>query len=336
MIYYLVTDRFRRTAVALGALPGLRGRFRILTYEELFFERAGPIGHYVFTDLDRISRYETENLERFARALLAVASDARILNRPTAFLDRVPLLLALARAGINDFSVIRLDTGERPKRYPVFLRTEDGHLGPEGDLLRDDEAFDAALAALAREGKPRRGRIAVGFAGEKGPDGLYRKYGAFIVGDRVIADELFISDRWAVKDAVAIREPAQIAEELRYARENPHAELLRPVFALAGIDYGRADYAFVDGRLQVYEVNTNPKVPQYDLRDERTERRVMVGKTIAETLLALDAVPLPRGRVRFAEVRPGAHDRRVPRRRLPSSLLRRLTDAFTARPKNSS
>jgi hypothetical protein len=334
MIYYLATDRFRRTALPLVALPGLRDRIRILTYEELFFERAGPIGHYICTDLDRLTRYETENLERFARALREAAPAARILNRPLAFLDRVALLSALTRAGINNFSVVRLDTGERPKSYPVFLRAEDGHLGPESDLLRDDQEFDDALAALAREGKPRRGRIAIGFAGEPGPDGLYRKYGAFNIGGRIIADEVFISRDWAVKDAVAMREPAQLAEELLYARDNPHVEALRPVFTIAGVDYGRADYSFVNGRLQVYEVNTNPQIPKYYLRDERAERRALVAPLLAEALLAIDTPSLRRGRVRFEEGRPGAHDRRVPRRRLPLSLARRLRDAFTARPKN--
>ena len=329
MIHYVATERFRGAAASLPRLAGMKPHIRVHSYEELFFERGGSIGHYIFSDLDRLSRYEIENLERFARALQRAAPEAKILNRPIAFLARFPLLLALHRAGINAFSAVRLDTGERPKAFPVFLRTEDGHLGPESDLLRDDQEFDDALAALGREGKPRRGRIAIGFNGEPGADGRYRKYGAYSIGGRIVADELFVSDQWAVKDAVAIRGPEEIAEELSYARDNPHVEALRPVFALAGVDYGRVDYGFSGGRLQVYEVNTNPHVPGYRPVGDRAERRALVGKAFAEALLALDGPPLPRGRVHFDEVRPGAHDRRFPRRRLPQSLARRLADILT-------
>ena len=41
---------------------------------------------------------------------------------------------------------------------------------------------------------------------------------------------------------------------------NPYAERLRPAFEAAGIDYGRADFGFRDGRLAVYEINTNPSI----------------------------------------------------------------------------
>jgi hypothetical protein len=335
MIVYLVTERFRRTTLPFLKLPGLRGRYRILTYEELFFERAGPIGHYICTDLDRLSRYEIENLVVFLRALQVTAPTARILNHPLTVLDRLPLLTALRREGINDFGAIRLDSGERPASYPVFIRTEDDHRGPETDVLADEAAFDAALADFARRGKPLKGRIAIGYAGEKGSDGLFRKYGALVIGGRIIADELFISDNWAVKDAVAVRRPEQVAEELRYAEENPHAELLRRVFEIAGVSYGRADYAFVNGRMQIYEVNTNPHIPWYDRKDERTERRLLVGRRVREALLAVDGPALPKGRVRFAEIRPGPHDRRLPRVRMPISLARRIGDLFRPKAKPS-
>ena len=39
---------------------------------------------------------------------------------------------------------------------------------------------------------------------------------------------------------------------------NPHRELLEHIFRDAGIDYGRIDYGLLDGRIQVWEINTNP------------------------------------------------------------------------------
>ena len=53
--------------------PAIAVPTRSLTYEELFFERAAPIGHYIFTDFDRLSRYEVECAAAFARALQGFA-----------------------------------------------------------------------------------------------------------------------------------------------------------------------------------------------------------------------------------------------------------------------
>ena len=47
-------------------------------------------------------------------------------------------------------------------------------------------------------------------------------------------------------------------EERAFVAENPHNDQLQEVFELANIQYGRIDYAVVDGRLQVWEINTNP------------------------------------------------------------------------------
>jgi hypothetical protein len=50
------------------------------------------------------------------------------------------------------------------------------------------------------------------------------------------------------------------AKEYEYLRDNPHEDLLREVFRLAEIDYGRVDYTVVGGRVQIFEINTNPNV----------------------------------------------------------------------------
>jgi hypothetical protein len=54
----------------------------------------------------------------------------------------------------------------------------------------------------------------------------------------------------------------QIEEHLRYVETNPHRDQLEKVFELAGIEYGRIDYCVVDGRVQTFEINTNPTVVQ--------------------------------------------------------------------------
>jgi hypothetical protein len=179
MIYYVATERFSSTVRRFLKSHGktLGGILKSLTWEELFFERGGPIGHYIFTDFDRLSRYELECAAAFALALEKAAPEARILNHPLRALERFPLLVALHKAGINDFTATRLEAGERPPKYPVFIRAEDGYGGPETDVLSNDAEYDAALAELARRGLPLRGRIAIGYAAERGRAATSRSMG---------------------------------------------------------------------------------------------------------------------------------------------------------------
>jgi hypothetical protein len=313
-----------------------------LTYEELFFERAAPVGHYIFTDFDRLSRYEVECAALFAKALRTAAPDARILNHPLKSLDRYPLLIALNKAGINDFTAIRVEGGERPKTYPVFIRAEDGYGGPETDLLYDDNEFDAAIDDLRSRGLPMRGRVAIGFANERSADGYFHKYGAFNLAGTIIPHDRLSSRHWAIKffptpEGVAAHDEEHgqsdqaVAMELDYVRQNPHQEVLARAFAVAGIDFGRADYGMVNDRVQIYEINTNPHIPFGHKNTKRWERRLIIQNAILEGLRAIN-IPLPRGgRVSFEEARPRAHNLHWPRRRLLASLTRRAIDRLARR-----
>ena len=51
--------------------------------------------------------------------------------------------------------------------------------------------------------------------------------------------------------------------ELRYVEENPHEAWIREVFKLGGVEYGRVDYSLVNGRPQLWEINTNPTIGPY-------------------------------------------------------------------------
>jgi hypothetical protein len=65
-------------------------------------------------------------------------------------------------------------------------------------------------------------------------------------------------------------------EELKFMRENAFADRLKPVFAIAGIDYGRADFGLVGDRICVYEINTNPQVNP--IKNHPFAQRVESGK----------------------------------------------------------
>lgn len=342
MIVYVSVQRFSTAGRRIRAtLPAsFRKRFRYLSYEELLFERAGPVAHYIFTDFDRLTRYEMECVAAFCSALRAVAPDAKILNDPVRALDRTPLLAALHRAGINDFDVVRLDTGERPAAYPVFIRSEDGYGGPETDIINTADELEAAIADFSRRGLPLKGRIAVGYAAEPGPDGLYRKYAAFNIFGDVFAYHLQQSRNWVVKRrrtvfggalkaaGEIVSSPEAAAEELEYVKTNPHADELKRVFDIAGIDFGRVDYGIVGGRIQVYEINTNPNATTNRIAAAAARADINLPRRLA----AFEKIDTPiarRGRVAFRESRPRVHSFRWPTWRMPVSLLRRLADILS-------
>lgn len=157
MIYYISTERFSTTVrYFLKDHPReTRSLLKSITYEEVFFERAAPVGHFIFTDFDRLSRYEIECAAALARSLSEAVPSVRILNHPLRALERYPLLIALKKAGINNFTATRIEAGEPPTEYPVFIRAEDGYGGPETDLIYNADQYNAAVSALYRRGLER-------------------------------------------------------------------------------------------------------------------------------------------------------------------------------------
>ena len=89
-----------------------------------------------------------------------------------------------------------------------------------------------------------------------------------------------------------------IEAERRFVEENPHADVLREVFHQAAIEYGRVDFALVDGRSQVYEINTNPLVmgETDNFGDQRSEAREASANALIDAFVAVDYEG-PRSRV---------------------------------------
>ncbi|MEL6168566.1 MAG: hypothetical protein AAFR35_07730 [Pseudomonadota bacterium] len=336
MIYYVATERhLQGTRRFLGANPAMKRVLQPFSYEELLVSKCGPVGHYIFTDFDRLTRYELDCVSAFRARLREIAPEAHQLNDPATVLDRYPMLVALHKAGINAFTATRIETGQHPPAYPVFIRSEDGCRGPETALIADGDAYDAALADLRAKGKARRGRIAIGYAAQVGPDGLFRKYGAYRIGGDILPHHVHFGRHWVVKrNAVgndkalktndgAAGHAALVEEELAYVRDNPHQELLAKVFEIAGVEFGRVDYGIVDGRVAIYEINTNPKLPRFQRSDARNGIREITRPQMLGGFQTLNTrVSAPRRLVRFATPKPREHSFRWPRRTLPRALVR--------------
>jgi hypothetical protein len=297
---------------------------RTTTYETLFALRRAPIANYVFTDLDRLSAFEIDAAAEIAKSLVAADPTVRISNWPNKPAGRYTLLRRLYEAGLNSFNVWRLDEERAPDAFPVFIRREQDALGPESPLLHTEAEFRAEVARLRAEGKALAGRIAVQYLSARDDQGRHRKYGAFRFGDRIVPQHLMVSDTWIVKRDLTDLASQLIEEERGYVVDNPHAEQLLKIFDLAEIDFGRIDYCISNGRIEVFEINTNPQFPRALItNDERMFRRKIVVEGIIAGFRQLDPPNARCGLVRFRTPKPKLQRLRG------RSLRRQLMDWMT-------
>jgi hypothetical protein len=259
MIFY-VTHRkhaYTHAVVLLYHRTDLQASFRLVRYEDAGLLRGIRAGVVIWSDMDRLNAGEMERAAGLS-AELARQTDLTQLNHPTASLRRFDLLRLLHDDGSNTFRAFRPDQLDDTVSYPVFIRDEVGALYEEPPLLSDRPALDAALA------RPDCGRlvrpIVVEMTGTPWPDGYYRKFAAFRVGDRIYPQHIAMSKSWFVKNSADRLPPAHVDEIRAYIAANPHAEQVMQVFEKARMQYGRVDYTLANGKLQVFEINSNPTV----------------------------------------------------------------------------
>jgi len=213
----------------------------------------------VFTDMDRLSLWQLRLAALAFRRLRE--QGLRVLNDPARILSRWGLLRALNLAGINGFNAYRVEESVQPRRWPVFLRAEGSHLGPISDLLHDWGQVVAEIERAVAKGAPLTGLLVVEYAAEPIQPGVYRKFGSFRMGDATFAHTCVDDNQWVAKTGRRdVTSPELYDEEQRVVRKNPFGPALARAFELAGVAYGRADFGLVQGKVQVYEINTNPEV----------------------------------------------------------------------------
>jgi hypothetical protein len=239
--------------------PELADRFTVIPYEDLPRHRALVAGTVIFADLERL-RGERLNIARAAADQLA-RSPLRplLLNDPRRALRRYELLRRLSEQGVNDFNVYRLNELPRAIRYPVFLRNASDHSGPQSRLLHTRDELERTVCSAAMWGFDLRDLLVVEYLDTAAPDGLYRKYGAFVFGGRIVPKHVFHGREPFLKSTERA-DDATRAEVKEFLHRNPHADVLGEVAQAVGIDYGRFDYGVRDGRPQIWELNTNPVI----------------------------------------------------------------------------
>jgi hypothetical protein len=261
--------------------PGraLLSRLEIMTYEDAYGAPARP-GTYIFAGTTNLGPVGRERAAETWLRLTRLGSEVRLLNDPLATLGRYELLGALYANGTNAFRVRRLLETEVPLRFPVFIRHATRHDGSLTRLLRNERELQAA-ADMLQAFEDANDLLVVEFCNTSDEEGVFRKYGAVLVGDRVVPRSLLASRNWAVKNADLVDE-RHVREEHDFLEANPHEDWVRDVFRLAGVEYGRIDYAFLDGRPQVWEINTNPAL----WLPPRTPSRIAYQQQVARRLLA--------------------------------------------------
>jgi hypothetical protein len=231
----------------------------LMNYDALLRARWLRRATCVFTDVDRLGSWD---LELASQAYLQLKlAGVTVLNNPATVKTRYPLLRALHPAGLNDFNAYRVAELDGAVRFPVFLRKIYGHREPLSDLLQTRGLLDQTIAAAVNARTPVENLLIVEFAAEPVREGLYRKLAAFRIGDAIVPHSSVHDTHWLVKyGKLGIAGEELYREELESLQTNPFAEHLKKVFDLANIEYGRADFGFYRGRIQIYEINTNPYV----------------------------------------------------------------------------
>lgn len=297
MIYYLTSERSANLMQVFLAGIGrtLARRIKIVPYEHFLSatQVRVPFGTYVFTSFGQYLGSRTPPSAQRNRviglhaALLERLGPERVLNHPQHSLLRLGLLRALSDAGLNRFRAYPALERDPGMRFPVFLRHELGTLWQAPTLIEDAETFSAHVRVVK---DPEV--LAIEFCDTADAQGRYRKYGCFVVGGRIVPRHLFVSRNWLVK-AADIVDAAVVDEELEFLAANPHQRALLEVCRLARIDYGRIDYAVLDGQPQVWDINTTPQIGNDPKKDvpQRQAVHTMFVQGFGE---ALDAIDPPR------------------------------------------
>lgn len=262
MIHFVTLRSHRYTLRRLIADLG-RKKCRQWSYENLFTRKRLPGGTWIFTDHERLSGFELLLAAKIATLL--EKGGAVVMNHPARVRFRYELLTILKQERINNFSAWRCECKPAPARFPVFIRSEFDHDSSRLNLIWNQSDLDAAIFELESSGEPLKGKLVIEYAGAEIAPGVWQRFATYRVADCITAHHNVVDFQWVAKD---VQDKARLyahpqfqdflANEREFVENNRYNDVLGRAFDLAGIDYGRADFAIVDGVPQIYEINTNP------------------------------------------------------------------------------
>ncbi len=258
-IYVVTTARYVGTTKRLvPALQAVGIHLEHMPWDKFLAEQALPQGAWVLADFDRIHPWLIELAASRRDALVAVGMP--VLNDPRRFLTRAPLIRTLHAMGINRYTCWLPAFGEIPTRFPVFLRSLAAHRGVITDLLHDTDEAAVALEQALAVGYTVTDLGFIEYRAAADPKiGHFQKHAAYRIGDRIFRALSVNDDAWMAKNGVkGLASEETYATELAEMVDYPHTDLIRQVTDICGCTYGRVDFGLVDGRPEIYEVNSNP------------------------------------------------------------------------------
>lgn len=265
--------------------PAYTRRMCELTYHELLQGKPVQLGAFVFLDRERMNPYQRNLAIQIWNRLAAHGSKVRLYNDPARQLGRAELLTRLHEKGINDYRAYSLTDVGPHVRFPVFVRLDSDHMGPRTGILDSMAELEREIDRLVLQGLDPDDLIVIEFLNVANAEGLYRRYGALRIGPMISCNHVYLSENWIGKSDTAIMNEVTREESENYYLSNPQVDMLMPIFDLAGIQYGRIDYALVDGRPQIWEINDNP---QYGPGQSSPFHRLKRHQRWAEGFAALD------------------------------------------------
>jgi len=300
MITVLVTKDHSYTFERLQKTQ--RGRFdvQVLRYESLKLAHEFQPGLIIFADLERLMPVELWMMSKLARRLQQFPKLYTVCNPPQDYVGRFDLCQKLFDEGVNSYRAHRIYSLPDTIRYPVFLRHDGDHCGAKSELIYDRESLDVAIAPLLDDLVHRWKYMVIELVDMRDEQGLSTKYSAFMIAGELIPFHTLVSHKWEVKDTDVLNEQT-VAEELAYIGSKCHADI-RKAFEIAGLTFGRVDYGEKDGRVDVWEINTNPMLlrnPEYvdplqeknvevahklllDLFEQKQQTNELKGKSVFE------------------------------------------------------
>lgn len=271
MIFFFTTDYGRHTIdeylVSMWGRP-FTSLIQVIPYDNFSEHQHILPGIYIFTDIERLNQLERQHALNIANTIKR--NNYPVLNQPDRMLDRLALQQQLVQENINPFRTFKINERDS-MTYPVFLRSATDHKGPTSDLLQNEAELQDRVKFLNRHKVNIDDYLVVEFFDTADADKIYRKYSAFYVDGKVIPRHMFFSRFWIVKIEDIVNAEFQ-QEEQAYLSSNPHQAEIQEIFKLAHIDYGRVDYSLFNGKLIVWEINTNPMVLTHKM-EQSTLRR---------------------------------------------------------------
>ena len=124
-------------------------------------------------------------------------------------------------------------------------------------LISNRQELEHEIQLVTEKGRHYRDNIIITkYCDTKDHEGIYRKYGAYFIGGKIIRCHAFFNDTWIVKEP-GFKEEKFLREEMDYIQSSVHEEAIRKAFELTRIDYGCIDCGMLDGKMQVWEINTH-------------------------------------------------------------------------------